>query len=225
MRVLFELRDCRLSYPNERKGLPDKLALSIDRLVIHAGERVALLGRSGSGKSTLLRHLRERQVSTTSWCPQQASLVPQLSAFHNIYAGALDRHSGFTNLKNLLLPSAQFKAEIAELAEPLGIADLLWRKADELSGGQQQRVAVARCLYQQKAVLLADEPVAALDKRQGKHILSRLVNQHASAIIALHDAPLALDVCNRVIGLKDHKVVLDCPAGEVSTEAIERLYR
>ena len=225
MTALFELRDCQLRYPSARKGRPDKLALFVERLVIHPGERVALLGRSGSGKSTLLRHLRKLQTDSTSWCPQQASLVSQLTAFHNIYSGALDRHSGLINLKNLLLPSARFKAEIAELAEPLGIAELLWRKADELSGGQQQRVAVARCLYQQKPVLLADEPVSALDKLQGRDILSHLVAQHATSIIALHDAAMALHVCDRVIGLKDRAVLLDCPASEVDARAVERLYQ
>lgn len=225
MTVLFELRDCQLSYPSERKGQPDKPALYIERLVIHAGERVALLGKSGSGKSTLLRHLRKLKIDSSSWCPQQASLVPQLTAFHNIYSGALDRHSGFTNIKNLLLPSAQFKAEIAALAEPLGIGDLLWSKAGELSGGQQQRVAVARCLYQQKPVLLADEPVSALDKLQGGDILSHLVSQHATSILALHDAPMALNICDRVIGLRGGAVLIDCPASELSAQATERLYR
>ena len=225
MGPLLELRDCRLTYPGERKGQTDRLALAIDSLVIHSGDRIALLGKSGTGKSTLLRALRRRLPAQASWCPQQAALVPQLKAFHNIYAGALDRHSGFVNLKNLLLPSPRFKSEIAALAQPLGIADLLWTKANALSGGQQQRVAIARALYQHKPLLLADEPVSALDKLQGQALLSLLLGQHETAVVALHDAQQALRVCNRVIGLKDQRIAFDCPAAEVTDDTLQRLYR
>lgn len=225
MATLLELKDCRLTYPNNRKGEADRLALHVDHLSIREGDRIALLGKSGSGKSTLLRHIRSNLGNRASWCPQQASLVPQLKAFHNIYAGALERHSGFVNLKNLFLPSPRFKAEVAALAEPLDIADLLWTKAGELSGGQQQRVAIARALYQQKPVLLADEPVSALDRLQGRALLELLASRHHTSVIALHNAQLALAVCNRVVGLKDRKVLLDCPVEQLDDETIGRLYR
>jgi len=225
MAVLLELQECRLTYPNETKNAADKLALAIDHLTIRKGDRIALLGRSGAGKSTLLRHIREQLADRASWCPQQASLVPQLKAFHNIFSGGLERHSGFVNLRNLLLPSPRFRAEIGELADRLGIADLLWTKAGELSGGQQQRVAIARALFQQKSVLLADEPVSALDRLQGHKVLELLASRHSTSVIALHNAQLALKVCNRVIGLKDRKILFDCPADQLDTEVIERLYQ
>ncbi|MBB3063315.1 ATP-binding cassette domain-containing protein [Microbulbifer rhizosphaerae] len=225
MSALLELKDCRLTYPSNARNEADKLALAIDHLTIREGDRIALLGKSGAGKSTLLRHIRHQLADRASWCPQDASLVPQLKVFHNIYSGALDRHSGFVNLTNLLLPSSHFEAEITALAEPLGISELLWTKADELSGGQQQRVAIARALYQQKPILLADEPVSALDKLQGREILELLVSRHDTSVIAMHNAQLALTVCNRVIGLKDQKLFLDCPVDQLSADSIGQLYQ
>ncbi|MCW8127390.1 ATP-binding cassette domain-containing protein [Microbulbifer halophilus] len=225
MAVLLELRDCRLAYPSDRKNQPDRLALAVDELTLREGDRVALLGRSGAGKSTLLRHLRDGLADSASWCPQQAALVPQLKVFHNIFAGALERHSGFANLKNLLLPSPRFREEIATLAQPLGIRELLWTKAEELSGGQKQRVAIARALYQRKPVLLADEPVSALDRRQGRDILDLLSRRHGTSVIAMHNASLALEVCNRVIGLGDQRVLFDSPVDQLDPDTIERLYR
>ncbi|QIB64203.1 ATP-binding cassette domain-containing protein [Kineobactrum salinum] len=225
MSLLLELKDCRLNYPSNVKGEDDKLALAIDHLSIRAGDRIALLGKSGAGKSTLLRHIRSQLSDRASWCPQDASLVPQLKVFHNICSGALDRHSGFVNLKNLLLPSSRFKAEVAALAEPLGISAWLWTKADELSGGQQQRVAIARALYQQKPILLADEPVSALDKLQGQRILELLASRHGTSVIAMHNAELVLAVCNRVIGLKDQRILLDCRVDQLGAEAIRQLYQ
>ncbi|SDK63739.1 ATP-binding cassette domain-containing protein [Microbulbifer yueqingensis] len=225
MPVLVELNSSRLTYPGERRQDPERLALAVDHLTIMEGERIALLGKSGAGKSTLLRHIRRLLPGGASWCPQQASLVPQLKAFHNIYAGSLERHAALTNLANLLYPLRRFRTEITEVAEPLGIAGLLWTKAGELSGGQQQRVAIARALYQQKPILLADEPVAALDRRQGEAVLRLMLEQHSTAVVAMHNAGLALQLCTRVIGLKDQRVVLDCPAAEADGAAIERLYR
>ncbi len=225
MSVLLELKDCRLTYPSNIKSEEDKLTLAIDHLTIREGDRVALLGKSGAGKSTLLRHIRRQLAGRTSWCPQDASLVPQLKAFHNIYSGALDRHSGLVNLKNLLLPSSHSRTEIAALAKPLGLSAVLWTKADELSGGQQQRVAIARALYQQKPILLADEPVSALDKLQGQEILDLLASHHGTSVIAMHNAELVLTVCNRVIGLKDRQIFLDCPVDQLGTESIRQLYQ
>ncbi|GAA5526099.1 ABC transporter ATP-binding protein YxdL [Microbulbifer aestuariivivens] len=225
MTVLLELEQCRLSYPGQGRGEPEQLALNIDHLRIRAGERVAVLGKSGSGKSTLLRHLRRQLPQRASWCPQDPSLVPQLKVFHNIFSGALARHSALVNLRNLLLPAPRFREEIAALAAPLGIDDLLWRKSAELSGGQQQRTAIARALYQRRDVLLADEPVSALDRVQGRAILQLLLNAHHSSVIALHNAPLALELCDRIIGLKGGQLLFDCPASDADADAIQRLYQ
>ena len=222
---IIEVRNQKLTYPAARKNQPPMLALAVDSLVIQQGDHIALLGKSGVGKSTLLKFLRNELADNASWCPQQTLLVPQLKVYHNIYSGSLTRHPHWLNLKNLFFPTAKFVQEITELTKPLGIDDLLWQHADELSGGQQQRVAIARSLYQRKPTLLADEPISALDKQQGPLILKKQMAQHSTSITALHDAALAKQLCNRIIGLKDKKILFDLAVDDVTDKELNRLYQ
>lgn len=214
----------RLSSPSLGYG-PGTRVLSDVNLHIQAGERVALLGKSGSGKSTLLAHLRQQCHGEAGWCPQQPALVPQLTAFHNIYTGGLSRQWALTNLRNLLWPGQRCRREITAIAAPLGLRDCLWQRAGTLSGGQQQRVAVARAVFQRQALLLADEPVAALDGHQGAELLHWLLAQHETAVIALHQVNLALAHCTRIIGLANGRILVDAPADQLSGDQLTCLYR
>jgi phosphonate transport system ATP-binding protein len=93
-----------------------------------------------------------------------------------------------------------------------------------LSGGQQQRVSVARALYNGRPVLVGDEPVSALDPRQGAAILAELAATHGTLILALHDAGLALAACDRIVVLEAGRIVLDAPAGEVDPARLRPYY-
>lgn len=194
-------------------------------LRIGAGEKVALLGKSGSGKSTLLAQLRAQREPACAWCPQRPSLVPQLSAYHNIYAGGLQRLALWRNLFNLVRADRAALADIRPLAGALGIEALLWQKAGSLSGGQQQRVSLARAAFQQRSALLADEPVAGLDEQQGRAALSWLMARHDTCVLALHQPQLALDLCDRVIGLGAGQILLDRPVAGLSLSDLNALYQ
>ncbi len=197
------------------------------RLTIKPGERVALLGRSGAGKSTLLNAIRARLLAAgrvVALVPQDHALVPILSAYHNIYMGRLDRHSLAHNLVTLFRPFTKDREDIGLLARDLGISDLLDKLIDELSGGQRQRSAVGRALYAGGDVLLADEPVSALDEHQAPAVLERLLGAFGTSIVALHDVGLAASHCTRMIGLKDGKILFDVPAGQHDDHAIASLY-
>jgi len=214
---LFELDDESLLYRG--RTILNNLSLKI-----HRGERIALVGASGSGKSTLLKHLREQQPRHIAWCPQEHGLVPTLSVYHNIFMGGLQRHGHLYNLINLIKPLSRPLVEISELAHTLQLQDQLFQSVDQLSGGQQQRTAIGRACYQQQSIFLGDEPVSAVDDYQAEHLLNVISHRHETLILALHDVPQALRVCDRIIGLKDARIVLDAHAGELKESDLAALY-
>lgn len=215
--VLFDVRQANLGYQR-------RTVLQAVNLQVKAGEKIALIGESGAGKSTLLRHLRSLQPQAVAWCPQHSGLVPMLSAFHNIYMGALDRHSLLYNLLNLALPQARPRAEILQVAAEVGMEDFLFTAVERLSGGQQSRINLARALYQRRPVFIGDEPVAALDEVQADQLLQWVCARHETLIVALHDVELALRHCQRIIGLRGGVVELDQPASACSAADLCRLY-
>ena len=194
-------------------------------LSIAAGEKVALIGKSGSGKSTLLKRFYSQQPQLSAIVPQQLGLVPILSVFHNIYMGRLQQHSNLYNLINLISPRQQPRQQIETLATKLGLDQLLWRSVDQLSGGQQQRTALARALYRDCQVFIGDEPVSSVDEFQSQSLLQLINQQHSTVLVALHDRELALNHYQRIIGLKEGKVVLDASSAELSVEQLTFIYQ
>jgi phosphonate transport system ATP-binding protein len=185
-------------------------------LTIDAGECVAVMGRSGAGKSTLLNLLHRRLADRVALIPQAAALVKTLSVFHNVYMGRLDRHPTWHNLRALVWPVRRDIAEIEGTLELVGLADKLFDRAGTLSGGQQQRVSVARALYNDRSIVIGDEPVSALDRLQGADILEKLRARHDTAILAMHDIPLALAHADRVVVIEQGRIVLDAAARTIT---------
>jgi phosphonate transport system ATP-binding protein len=185
-------------------------------LTINAGERVAVMGRSGAGKSTLLNLLYDRLADRVALIPQAAALVKTLSVFHNVYMGRLDRHPTWYNLRTLAFPARREVAEITDVLDLVGLSDKLFERAGTLSGGQQQRTSVARALYNGRPIVIGDEPVSALDRVQGAEILGKLCARHDTAILAMHDIPLALAHTDRVVVIEEGRIVLDAPSRAVA---------
>lgn len=194
-------------------------------LTIHAGQCVALVGRSGAGKSTLLGLMYDRWQDQAALLPQQLGLVETLSVFHNVYMGRLARASLWYNLRNLAWPARREVDAIRIVLDELALADKLYARAGELSGGQRQRVAAARVLYQGAGLLLADEPVSALDGPLAEVTLAALTHRYATAVLAMHDVNLALRFTDRVVGIGDGGVVLDEPSHRLSANDLLPLYR
>jgi phosphonate transport system ATP-binding protein len=228
---VLKIRDLTLSYPGRSVPVLGGFSLSVT-----AGERVAIVGPSGCGKTTLFRavsgfvpiepgHLFVDSVDVGSVrgkalrdlrrriavIPQKHDLIDRLAVYQNVMAGALGRWSGLRALRFFLYPSRGELAEAHDALERVSIASELRRRTDELSGGQQQRVAIARALVQKPRLLLADEPVAALDPDLSHQILSLLCGLAAShgvaLLCALHQPELAERYFDRVIDLKGGDVV------------------
>ncbi|MGC1307664.1 MAG: ATP-binding cassette domain-containing protein [Phormidesmis sp.] len=221
---------------------------SID-LTITAGERVALVGPSGAGKSTLLSLLNgsqspssgevwvlgrslsslrgrqrrgiQRQVGTVY---QQHNLVDNLPVIHNVNAGHLGRWPLWRALWSLIWP--QQVAEAQQALSQLGLAGKLYARTNRLSGGQQQRVALARVLVQNPVIVLADEPVASVDPARSHDMMARLceVGKNRTLLVSLHDVELARKYCDRIIGLRQGRLIFDLPSESVSPEQLVELY-
>jgi phosphonate transport system ATP-binding protein len=164
----------------------------------------------------LLNLLHRRLADRVALIPQAAALVKTLSVFHNVYMGRLDRHPTWHNLRTLVWPVRRDIAEIEGTLELVGLADKLFDRAGTLSGGQQQRVSVARALYNDRSIVIGDEPVSALDRLQGADILEKLRARHDTAILAMHDIPLALAHADRVVVIEQGRIVLDAAARTIT---------
>ncbi|SHH34923.1 ATP-binding cassette domain-containing protein [Ferrimonas marina] len=213
-----------LQLPSQVLSRGGKPVLTLPALNIDAGERVALLGHSGVGKSTLLEALYRLQPKQVAWCPQRLGLVEPLSVYHNVYMGRLPRYSLLYNLVNLVRPWRKRQQEVLELLTPLGLDDKLTTPVSQLSGGQAQRTALGRALYQQRPIFLGDEPVTGIDPSQSRRLLTQLLQAHQTAVVALHDAELALACCDRILGLKQGQLQFDLASSQVTPDHLEQLY-
>ena len=194
-------------------------------LSIAAGERVALVGESGAGKSTLLRLIYERLAPIASLVPQELGLVQSLTVFHNVYMGRLHQRSLWRNLRNLIRPAKADVAEVLETLEPLRLEDKIFSPVGELSGGQQQRTAVGRALFHPADILVADEPVSNVDEHQARDVLEIVERSKKTVVLAMHDRALAIAFADRLIGIRDGRIVLDAPADGMKPSDLDDIYR
>ena len=215
--MAFNLQEESISYG-------DFTVLNDFSLSIEKGEKVALLGKSGSGKSTLLKHLYNLEKEDCTYIPQELGLVNNLSVFHNVYISKLDENSLFTNLRNLILPSKEYKDKILKVLKEVELEDKIHSKIINLSGGQKQRCAISRAVFDRKQILLADEPISALDEHLSDEILKLLTLKFETSICALHNVDLAIKNFDRVIGLKNGKVILDKVCSDLNEDDRQKLY-
>lgn len=213
----FDISGLTASFGGERVIGP--LSLSV-----RDGERVGLVGRSGAGKSTLINLIHQQMEGVSSLVPQNLGLVNALPVFHNVYMGRLDANATWYNTLTLIRPFARDTRDVKALLAELAMPEKIWVPAASLSGGQRQRVAIARALYRNSGLLLADEPVSALDS-PAAHLVMRLLNERfRTSVVALHDVELALAYCTRIVGIQDGQIALDEPSEKLTPADIMPLY-
>ena len=232
-------------YPNGYKGLTD-ISLEIEQ-----GEFVAIIGLSGAGKSTLLRTINKMHDITDGTLEVNGQSVKDLKgkdlrSFRRKIGMVFQSYNLVTRttvLKNVLtsrvpnLPlwksllgifPKEDKVIALEALDKVGILDKAYIRADLLSGGQQQRVVLARTLAQKPEIILADEPVAALDPITAKQVMGdfKRINKemNISVLINIHHVDLALAYADRVIGIKAGKIVFDGPSDKVDNEVLKEIY-
>lgn len=241
----LSLRDASLVHANGQR------ALAGVRLDIAAGERVAVIGPSGAGKTSLLRlagaAVRPTEgtlevLGVSPWrigpgelqrlrrrigrVHQSPPIPPRLRVVTAVLAGRLGHWSLGRAIGSLFHPS-DIEGARAVLAR-LGLGDRVFDRCDRLSGGQLQRVGIARVLYQRPDLLLADEPVSALDPTLADAALGELVRHSeatgATLLASLHAVDLALKWFPRIVGLRAGEVAFDRPASAVNAAMLGALY-
>ncbi|MEL7475043.1 MAG: DevA family ABC transporter ATP-binding protein, partial [Cyanobacteria bacterium J06555_12] len=195
-------------------------------LQIYPGEIVILMGHSGSGKTTLLTlvgGLRSGQSGSLKILGQElCGATPEQLVFarrHNGYIfQAHNLHRSLTALENVgmglevhgNLSKRERMERAAAMLEHVGLGDRIDYYPDNLSGGQKQRVAIARALVSRPAIVLADEPTAALDSQSGRDVVNLMQTlaqeQGCTILLVTHDNRI-LDVADRIITMEDGALV------------------
>lgn len=242
---MIEFEHVSKVYPNGVKGLDD-VNLKVDK-----GEFVAIIGLSGAGKSTLIRTIN-RMIGisegrlTVDGIEVAGLKGKELRKFRRRIGmifqsfNLVTRTTVIRNVLTAKVPDIPFirvlfgiftkgeKLEALEALDKVGILDKAFIRADQLSGGQQQRVALARTLAQNPEIILADEPVAALDPVTAKQVMTdfKNINQKTgiSILMNIHHVELALEYAQRIIGIRAGQIVYDGPASKVSQETLHQIY-
>ena len=184
------------------------------------GEFVALVGPSGCGKSTILRLLAGLEEITSGEILIDNNVINEVESKNRDIAMVFQNYAlyphmnvadnmGFS-LRLLKKPKNEILKKVSEVAEVLGISELLKRYPKQLSGGQRQRVAMGRAIVRQPKVFLFDEPLSNLDAKLRVQMRSELKDLHkrlkTTTIYVTHDQIEAMTMADKVIVMNDGKI-------------------
>ncbi len=229
---MLEIKGVHKTY-TPKKGVPVKALDGVD-LKFEDNGMVFILGKSGSGKSTLLNVLGGLDVADEGEFiikgkSSKDFTQSDFDSYRNTFIGFIFQEynilSEFTVGANIALAMELQgqKATNEALDEILKDVDLdgyANRKPNELSGGQKQRVAIARALIKNPEIIMADEPTGALDSNTGKQVFDTLkkLSKNKLVLIVSHDRDFAELYADRIIELKDGKVISDVSKKSIPPE-------
>jgi cobalt/nickel transport system ATP-binding protein len=222
----LEARDLHFTYPDGRKAIN---GLSF---LVHHGDSVGIIGANGAGKSTLLmlltgllqadggevivgdvkltgktlHRIRER-VGMVMQDPEDQLFMPTI--YEDVAFGP----------RNFGLEEGEVEERVKHALETVGAAHLKDRAPFRLSGGEKRAAAIASVLSMLPDILIMDEPSAGLDPKARRRLITLLKSFEHTKIITSHDLDMILELCSRVIVLKDGVIAADGPASELLADA------
>jgi len=243
---ILEVRDLRARYTSSGPEILKGVSFDVE-----ADDFFAIIGPSGAGKSTLIRCINRlvqpsagsvrfdgREVTTLrgqalrelrrdiGMIFQEFNLINRMSVMDNVLSGRL----GYTgNVRTLFraFPRADVQRAL-ELLHRVGLQDHVDKRADELSGGQRQRVGIARALMQGPKLMLLDEPTSALDPKISREVMGLIKTMAKEfgvpCLCNIHDVRLAMDFCNKIIGLQDGVKMFDGPTAQMDQAKLDEIY-
>ena len=236
---MLELKHIKKSY---KIGDFEQQALRDIQLNFQKNEFVAILGPSGSGKTTLLNIIGglDRYDSGDLIINQKSTKDfkdRDWDAYRNNCIGFIFQSYNLIHHMDILnnvemgmtlsgVSSKERRKKAIEVLTRVGLKDHIHKKPNQLSGGQMQRVAIARALANDPDIILADEPTGALDSKTSVQIMDLIqeIAKDKLVIMVTHNSELAHTYANRVIEMKDGKVISDTEK-EIDNSANEETYQ
>ncbi|MEV6417822.1 ATP-binding cassette domain-containing protein [Kribbella sp. NPDC051718] len=231
--------DVHRDYPSARtsllKATPPVHALRGVSLEVQAGERFGIVGESGCGKSTLLRIIAALDRATSGQVVVEGTDITRLperrlkflrSSLQLVFQDPMSSLDQRMRVRDIIAEPLVVQghpasgARVRELLEAVGLsADAGDRYPHQFSGGQRQRISIARALAPSPRILIADEPVSALDvsvRAQVLNLISDLVDElNLTLVFVSHDLSVIKHVCDRVAVMHNGSVVETGPTGQV----------
>jgi zinc/manganese transport system ATP-binding protein len=212
----------------------------LDRITfeLRRGELTGLIGSNGAGKTTLFRVILGLQtvssgsvevgaqggLQAVGYVPQKFLLDPDMPLRGRDLVGlGIDGHRF-----GLPRPSRSHRRRIQEMLEAVDAQEFADARVGKLSGGEQQRILIAHALISRPQLLLLDEPLANLDLRGAKEVVSLLsrvaTEQGVSVLISAHEMNPLLPVMDRIVYLADGRAVSGTAEQVIRTDVLSRLY-
>lgn len=222
----LEAKDLHFSYPDGQKAIN---GLSF---LIHHGDSVGIIGANGAGKSTLLMlltgllqansgevivgdvrltkktlHMIRERVGMVLQDPDDQLFMPTI--YEDVAFGP----------RNFGLDESEVDVRVKNALEVVGITHLKDRAPFRLSGGEKRAAAIASVLSMQPDILIMDEPSAGLDPKARRRVISQLKSFGHTKVITSHDLDMILELCSRVIVMKNGSIAADGTAEELLGDA------
>lgn len=235
----------KLSHVDCRKG--SQHILKDISITIEEKEKIAIIGPSGAGKTTLFNILSKLEndfsglisvdnqplssyknnkeyAGLVGTIAQGNHLINNLKVKHNVAIGLFKEWSFLDALVSLF--KLKSHEQIYQSLKSVNMIDHLDKKVDQLSGGEKQRVAIARLLLQDPRIILADEPIAALDPKLARQAIELLLDhtKEKTLVMILHHVDFALDYFDRIIAIKDGQILFDEKSVQVTHAMLGDLY-